>query len=80
MDVFDTIVFDNIHKTVGAVNYFDLYGNYRGDIINVTFGADNLTDKSPPYVPDVALNTSSIYDYLGRFYYFWLKLAILPQN
>ena len=32
------------------------------------------------YVPDVALNTSSIYDYLGRFYYVRLKLAILPPN
>ena len=80
MDVFDTIEFDNIHTTVDAVNYFDLYGSYRGDIINITFGADNLTDKSPPYVPDVALNTSSIYDYLGRFYYVRLKLAILPPN
>ena len=80
MDVFDTIEFDNIHRTVDAVNYFDTYGSYRGDIINITFGVDNLTDKSPPYVPDVALNTSSIYDYLGRFYYFRLKLAILPPN
>ena len=80
MDVFDTIEFDNIHKTVDAVNYFDTYGSYRGDIINITFGVDNLTDKSPPYVPDVALNTSSIYDYLGRFYYVRLKLAILPPN
>ena len=54
--------------------------NLAGDIINITIGADNLTDKSPPYVPDVALNTSSIYDYLGRFYYVRLKLAILPPN
>ena len=68
MDVFDTIEFDNIHATVDAVNYFDLYGNYRGDIINVTIGAENLTDKTPPYVPDVALNTSSIYDYSGFSY------------
>ena len=75
MDVFDTIEFDNIHKSVNAVHYFDLFGNYRGDVIDVTIGAENITDKSPPYVPDVALNTSSIYDYLGRFYYVRLKLG-----
>ena len=75
MDVFDTIEFDNIHTTVNAVNYFDLFGNYRGDTFNITIGVDNLTDESPPYVPDVALNTSSIYDYLGRFYYVRLKLG-----
>ena len=42
---------------------------------NVTIGVDNLTGESPPYVSDVALNTSSIYDYLGRFYYIRLKLG-----
>ena len=76
MDIFDTIDFDNVHETVDAVNYFDLFGNYQGDVINVTIGAENLTDEAPPYVPDVALNTSSIYDYLGRFYFVRLKLGI----
>lgn len=73
MDIFDTIEFDNVHKSVDAVHYFDLFGNYRGAMIDVTIGAENLTDETPPYVPDVALNTSSIYDYLGRFYYIRLK-------
>ncbi len=75
MDIFDTIDFDNVHESVDAVNYFDLFGNYQGDVINVTIGAENLTDEAPPYVPDVALNTSSIYDYLGRFYFVRLKLG-----
>lgn len=73
MDIFDTIDFDNVHESVDAVHYFDLFGNYRGGMIDVTIGAENLTDETPPYVPDVALNTSSIYDYLGRFYYVRLK-------
>lgn len=75
MDVFDHVQFDNIHTTVDAVNYFDLFGNYRGDTFNITLGAENLTDESPPYVPDTTFNTSSIYDYLGRFYYVRLKLG-----
>ena len=73
MDVFDAIEFDNIHSGVGAVNYFDLFGNYRGGAFNITLGAENITGETPPYVPDVANNTSSIYDYLGRFYYVRLK-------
>ena len=75
MDIFDTIKFDNIHTTVGAVNYFDLFGNYRGDTFNITLGAENITNETPPYVPDVSDNTSSIYDYLGRFYYVRLKFG-----
>ena len=75
MDVFDTIQFDNIHTTVDAINYFDLFGNYRGDTFNVTLGVENLTNEAPPYVPDVSDNTSSIYDYLGRFYYLRLKFG-----
>ena len=75
MDVFDTIKFDNIHTTVDAINYFDLFGNYRGDTFNITLGAENITNETPPYVPDVSDNTSSIYDYLGRFYYVRLKLG-----
>ena len=75
MDIFDTIDFDNVHESVDAVHYFDLFGNYRGGMIDVTIGAENVTDETPPYVPDVALNTSSIYDYLGRFYYLRVKLG-----
>ncbi len=75
MKVFDAIEFDNIHKTVDAVNYFDLFGNYQGNTINVTLGIDNLSNEAPPYVPDVSNNTSSIYDYLGRFYYARVKLS-----
>ncbi|MYH69966.1 MAG: TonB-dependent receptor, partial [Gammaproteobacteria bacterium] len=75
MDIFDTIQFDNIHTTVDAINYFDLFGNYRGNTFNITLGAENITNETPPYVPDVSDNTSSIYDYLGRFYYVRLKLG-----
>ncbi len=74
MDIFDAIEFDNIHTSVDAINYFDLFGSYRGNTFNVTLGVDNLTDEAPPYVPDVSNNTSAIYDYLGRNYYLRLKL------
>ncbi len=76
MDIFDAIEFDNIHNSVDAVNYFDLFGSYHNNLIEITLGADNITNETPPYVPDVSLNTSSIYDFPGRFYYLRLKLLI----
>ncbi len=32
-------------------------------------GVQNLTDEDPPYVPDVSVNTSGIFDFMGAFYY-----------
>ena len=69
MKVFDVIEFDNVHTKTSAVNYFDVYGNYKYKNIGLTLGIQNVGNKTPPYVTDVANNTSAIYDYLGRFYY-----------
>ena len=69
MKVFDVIEFDNVHTTTGSVNYFDVFGSYSYKNLGVTLGVQNLNNRTPPYVTDVANNTSAIYDYLGRFYY-----------
>ena len=38
----------------------------------VAIGANNVLDKSPPYVPDGNHTLSSMYDYSGR--HLWLRL------
>lgn len=73
MKVFDVIGFDNVHKTTPAVHYFDFSGSYTYHKATLSMGVDNITDRKPPYVPDVSVNTSAIYDYLGRFYYMRLN-------
>jgi iron complex outermembrane receptor protein len=75
MKVFDVIEFDNVHLKTPAVNYFDLFGSYKYKNIGLTLGIQNVGDKTPPYVTDVANNTSAIYDYLGRFYYMRMKFT-----
>ncbi len=69
MDVFDVIGFDNVHKHAPAQNYFDLRGSYDLGSWSLQAGVENLTDNAPPYVPDVSVNTSGIYDFMGRVYY-----------
>ncbi len=69
MDVFDVIGFDNVHTSVDAQNYFDLQAGYDMGTWSFQAGVENLSDESPPYVPDVATNTSGIYDFLGRVFY-----------
>jgi iron complex outermembrane receptor protein len=69
MEVFDVIDFDNVNTEADAQNYFDLTGSYEFRNWRVTGGVQNLTDEEPPYVPDVSVNTSGIYDFLGRVYF-----------
>lgn len=69
MEVFDVIGFDNVNTEADAQNYFDLTGSYEFRNWRVTGGVQNLTDEEPPYVPDVSVNTSGIYDFLGRVYF-----------
>lgn len=69
MDVFDVIEFDNVHTTTDAQHYIDLEGRYDLDAWSFQVGVENVTDEEPPYVPDVSVNTSGIYDFLGRFFY-----------
>jgi iron complex outermembrane receptor protein len=70
MDVFDA---DDFNTDVDAVNYFDFYGSYSFDHIEVSVGVENFTDEEPPFVPGVSQNSSPYYDYLGRFFYARLK-------
>lgn len=69
MDVFDAIGFDTVHTTADAQHYFDVQASYGLGAWSIQAGVENVTDESPPYVPDVSANTSSIYDFLGRVYY-----------
>jgi hypothetical protein len=49
---------------------FGAFGGLRSS--QVAIGANNVMDKSPPYVPDGNHTLSSMYDYSGR--HFWLRL------
>jgi iron complex outermembrane receptor protein len=69
MKVFDALGFDNVHTSVPAVDYLDLNGSYRVGNWDFLGGFDNLTNEQPPYVPDVSVNTSGIYDFIGRVAY-----------
>lgn len=69
MDVFDALDFDNVNLKADSMNYFDLYGTYNLGAWDFMVGIDNLTDEEPPYVPDVSVNTSTAYDWLGRMYF-----------
>lgn len=76
MDVTDVIAFDNIHTEADAMHYADLDAGYTMGSWEFTAGVQNVTDEEPPYVPDVSANTSSIYDFLGRFYYGRVKFSL----
>lgn len=75
MKIYDVIGFDNVHKVTPAVHYFDFFGSYTWHKATLSLGVNNISDRKPPYVPDVSLNTSSIYDYLGRFYYMRMRYS-----
>ncbi|HVZ35609.1 MAG TPA: TonB-dependent receptor, partial [Polyangiaceae bacterium] len=63
---------------IGSYNYFDLYGSWRpfGNMMKISAGVVNLTDKDPPVVGNEASSTSitsgntfpGAYDTLGRIY------------
>ncbi len=69
MEVFDVIGFDNVNTEADAQHYFDLSATYNYKNWRFLAGIQNLTDEEPPYVPDVSVNTSGIYDFLGRTYF-----------
>jgi len=52
-----------------AYNFGDRFGLKASQ---VAIGANNIMDKSPPYVPDGNHTLSSMYDYSGR--HIWLRL------
>ena len=66
MDIDDP---DDFNKDVDAVNYFDFYGSYNFDNVQVSVGVDNFTDEEPEFIPGVSQNSNPVYDYLGRFYF-----------
>lgn len=76
MEINDQIGFDEFTDSTDAINYFDFFGSYDFDNIQVSFGVDNFTDEEPEYVPAISSNTSNVYDFLGRFYYARLKYSM----
>ena len=69
MEVFDVIGFGTLEPKADAQHYFDLIGTYDIADWSFTVGVKNVGDEEPPYVTDVSVNTSGIYDFLGRYYY-----------
>lgn len=69
MDITDVIGFETLRIETPAQNYFDIVGKYDVGAWTLMVGVQNLTDEDPPYVPDVATNTSGIFDFLGPFYH-----------
>ncbi len=60
---------DDVVDSVDAVNYFDVVGSVNIGSFTIVGGVDNLTDKEPEYIPAISTNTSTVYDWMGRFYY-----------
>lgn len=54
---------------------YDLGERFGLKSSQIAFGANNLMDKSPPYVPDGNHTLSSMYDYSGRHWWLRLKAA-----
>lgn len=69
MNILDEIGVEGYTFTTPAVHYFDARASYDWNNIHMMIGAENLTDRDPPYVPSVANNTSTVYDYLGRTFF-----------
>ena len=69
MDIEDGIGLEEFILTTPAVHYFDVYGTYDWQGFRFMAGVENLGNKEPPYVPSIANNSSTIYDYLGRMFF-----------
>ena len=76
MDIEDQIGVGVLDSKTDSVNYFDLYGVYSWDRLEVSLGIENLTDESPPFIPSISTNTSPTFDYLGRIYSARLKFTL----
>jgi iron complex outermembrane receptor protein len=59
----------DVVDSVDAVHYFDLTGSMNFGNFRVVAGIENLTDEEPEYIPAISTNTSTVYDWMGRFYY-----------
>lgn len=68
MDIDDQIGFDTITTSTDSVSYYDIYGSYSWDRIQLSFGVENIGDKEPPFIPSISANTNPTFDWLGRFY------------
>ncbi|MGI5309430.1 TonB-dependent receptor domain-containing protein [Rheinheimera sp. WS51] len=64
-------------RSISSYSYFDLYTNYQlTEIVNISFGVDNLLDKQAPVVGNDSASTAynsgntfpAYYDMLGRTY------------
>jgi iron complex outermembrane receptor protein len=69
MEAVDVIGFGTLEPDADAVHYVDLDFGYEVGQWNFFAGVQNVTDEEPPYVTDVSVNTSTVYDFLGRFYF-----------
>jgi iron complex outermembrane recepter protein len=76
MEAADVIGFGTLSPEADAVHYVDLDFGYEIGPWNLLAGVQNVSDEEPPYVTDVSINTSDIYDFLGRFYYARAKYTI----
>lgn len=69
MKINDEIGLESYTFSTPGVSYFDARASYDWNNIHFMIGAENLADKTPPYVPSVSTNTSPVYDYLGRTFF-----------
>jgi len=62
-------VYGDVIEEVDAVHYFDLTGSINIGAFTIIGGIENLTDQEPEYIPSVSTNTSTVYDWMGRYFY-----------
>ena len=62
---------DQVGADAPGIFYTDLSVQYKYKNVTLTVGVDNLFDKDPPYLADLATNTNTNanYDFYGRFVY-----------
>ncbi|MGF1509924.1 MAG: TonB-dependent receptor domain-containing protein [Myxococcota bacterium] len=56
-------------EEVGDVTYTDVSLSWTEDAWQLTFGVNNLTDESPPFVVNGSASLSDGYDFRGRFFF-----------
>ncbi len=76
MDIDDQIGFDTITTSTDSVSYFDVYGSYSWNNLQLSLGIENVSDEEPPFIPSISANTNPTYDYLGRFYSARVKFSL----
>ena len=76
MEIDDQIGFDEFTDKADEVNYFDFYGSYNWDNLELSVGVENIGDEEPPFIPSISNNTNGMYDYLGTFYSARLRYSL----